>query len=276
MKKQLQFLILLAFIAFSSSQLNAQDETFDGNTDVFWSNTANWTNTTIATGQATINADVDLGGVSRALGTVRPNFDGVTLSNGTFTLSGATNTINLPSANITANFNCDVTLGSSTVIRNNGNNSVLNLNGTLSIGTNTLSINNSGSNAQVNLNGTVTGTADIDMMNGELTLGSSSDLSGFTGDYQKDRTITSNTTSVFVNSGSFMVLDAAGLLTVNGENTIEGDITRSATTAGAAKVTFNAIQNNMGVLSVDTNTLDLYFDSVVTLVQFSGAGMGFC
>lgn len=260
MKKQLQFLILLAFIAFSSSQLNAQDETFDGNTDVFWSNTANWTNTTVATGQATLNTSVNLGGNSYTVDEIIIGGTAVTISNGTLTIQGTTDSNINPNAIGNANhattiFDCDVIFDSRKRIRNSGSGTITFAAGkTVDFGSNNVNFNNQSDTNPIVFQGSVSGTGTSGVR-GRVLLGSSSDFTGFTG--------TLNFTGNF---SGLLIVDSA----VNSVNSsITSDINVSHANNPTAEVLFNTNQNNLVDLSVST-ALTLNFDPAVTAVQFSG------
>ena len=177
---------------------------------------------------------------------------------------------------------CDVIVnvtGKSFINRNAGSSKLRFHTGTVALGTNLIYIDNRKATNPVEFDGIVTGatTSEINIIdnstNGGIDLGTTSDFSGFTGSISTlNNPISSDCPTVFLNAAATLTLDGTGLLTVNGANTIEGGITRSATTAGAAEVVFNANQTNMAALTVDTNSLVLDFDASVTEVRFSSIG----
>jgi hypothetical protein len=292
-------LVLLAFIGFSSLQLSAQERYTDAAGDGLWGNIANWVNDSdgttpstvlpTSTGRATLKStsNIDLGAASRIVGNVYLNQNSNTVtSNGTLILNGNTDDgddyilNNWTSRRST--IDCDVTVNvNNKSFRNRGatNSQLIFATGnTIALGANTIYVDNRNDiSFPVEFNGTVTGGGNIEIENntsvGGISLGATSDFTGFTGNFiTLKNPIISNTTNVFVDAASAVTLDGTGSLTVNGANTIEGSIIRSATTAGAAEVTFNASQNNMANLTVDTQALALNFDPAATLVQFSGIG----
>ncbi|NRD20718.1 T9SS type A sorting domain-containing protein [Winogradskyella eckloniae] len=276
MTKTLQFLILFAFVGMGSPLLMAQDETFTAGTDDLWTNLANWSNNTIATGRATITTDVDLEAVARTIKDIRFTTSSTkTVSNGTLIVGdvGATNTINNATSGSVVNFDCNFTVNvDAKRFRNNGL-LVFTSGSTLTLGTNLLTITNI-NNTTSEFNGIVTGSSEIELTQGLLELGSTSDLTGFTGNFTINGTsqLISNTNNVFISSTSSINFNGAnGSVIVNGTNSIEGSINRSNISSGTSEVVFNANQANMTDLIVDTQTLELDFDPSVTLVHFSGS-----
>ena len=268
-------LVLLAFIGFSSLQLNAQNSDFEGTVNALWTNTDNWSGGVIAVDRATIKANVDLETGPRTVKEMRFIGSGFTVSNGTFIVGdvGSNNTINIGGLGDVGTFdtNCNFVVNvDGKRFRNNG---TLIFNGTLTIGANDHTFLNLAGGDHYELNGTVTGT-NLIKIQGTVNLGASSDLTGYTGNYEisNSNSLVSSTTMVFVDAAKSLSIDGTGSLTVNGANTVEGDIIRLAATAGAAEVTFNANQNNMNNLSVDTQTLALNFNAAVTEVTFSAMG----
>jgi len=277
MNKKLLFIIIsLGIFGLSSFQLNAQNSDFEGTVDALWTNTSNWLGGVIAVDRATIKADVDLETGPRTVKEMR--FIGAgpyTVSNGTFIVgdAGSNNTINNGTLGTVGIFDTDCVFTVNVDGKRFRNNGTIIFNGTLEVGGNVNTFLDLAGGDHYELNGTVTGT-NLLKIQGSVILGASSDLTGYTGDYEvsNSNSLVSNTTNVFINASKSLSLDGTGTLTVNGANTVEGDILRLASTAGAAEVTFNANQNSMNNLSVDTQTLALNFDPAVTEVVFSGIG----
>ena len=299
MKKQLQktfnmkktVLLLLAFIGLCSFQMNGQvDGTFT--TAGLWTDSGNWDAGTIASGagvaiiteSADINGDKSIGQIYFS-GTVLKTLSSTTIG-GTLTLLGTassntTDIINNNSNKLTT-ISCDVTMDPSANglrFRNRGSTSaqlVFSDGFTLALGANALLIENATAVARpMTFNNDVTGTGSIDLItvsnNGGILLTADSDFTGYTGNYSSvNNPIVSNAPGVFLDSGATLTLDGTGTLTVNVANTIEGSISRSATTAGAAEVTFNANQSGLANLTVDTQALAIDFDAAATAVVFSG------
>ena len=196
MKKQLQFLILLAFLAFSSSQLNAQvDGTFTNNAgagDGLWSTPTNWTGGIIAdaTGTATLEANVDIDADTTV---------GNLLINAAITISSPSNstlTLTTAVANdlIVNNFagittvDCNLTLGINGRFENIAGATTIFANGnTIDSDTFGLTLQNESSNA-FEFNGEVIGSGLFNTINstgnGGATFGATSDFSTFSGDFK--------------------------------------------------------------------------------------------
>ncbi|WP_178984343.1 T9SS type A sorting domain-containing protein [Winogradskyella helgolandensis] len=253
MKNSLQFLMLLAFIGFSSSQLHAQDATFSETTDDFWTTNANWSLNTPATGIATMTTKADLNGGTFSLDEIIISGTSVTISNGTLTIGSAatgSNSIGNNANDAITTFDCNINLNTNKRIRNTSSSKLIFADGnTLALGVSAVYFHNLSTVNPIELNGIVTGSNSIRFRN-ELILGTTSDCTDFTGSFN------------FTGGND-------ALLTVNGENTIKASISNNQNTT--SEVAFNANQNSMANLNLNANTLTLNFDSSVTTVQFSGA-----
>ncbi|WP_179319204.1 T9SS type A sorting domain-containing protein [Winogradskyella helgolandensis] len=285
MTKQLQFLMLFAFIGLGSFQLNAQTNgTFNGTIDALWTNTNNWTGNTIAdaTGEATIDAHVALDGITPIIvGSVNSN-NGISntariFSSGILQLNGSSSDYIIRQwVGQGTTFNCDVTVNINNknfLTRNSANSKLIFADTyTLALGSNRINIVNAAPNP-VELNGTVTGSGNIFMIsdgsNGGVIFGASSDFVGYSGTFvTTNNSIISNTTSVV---SSNINLREEASFTINVANTFEGNIIRNFRGVDLiSTVTFNANQNNMGSLTVDREELALDFGVNVTEVIFSG------
>ncbi|WP_179338467.1 T9SS type A sorting domain-containing protein [Winogradskyella ludwigii] len=253
MKKQLHFIMLLVLAGLGSSQLNAQDATFAETTDDLWTNNANWTPTTPATGIATMTTKADLNGGTFSLDEIIISGTPITISNGTLTIGSAatgSNSIGNNANTAITTFDCNINLNTNKRIRNASSSKLIFADGnTLALGASAVYFHNLSTVNPIELNGIVTGSNSIRFRN-ELILGTTSDCTDFTGSFN------------FTGGND-------ALLTVNGENTIEASISNNQNTT--SEVAFNANQNNMANLNLNSNTLALNFDSSVTTVQFSGA-----
>ena len=289
-----KLLIFFTLIGLGSYQLTAQEKYTNASGDGLWGTLGNWVNTVggapstslpTSTDRATLKSTdgINLGGITRTVGSLYFNQNtATTASNGTLVLDGSSDDFIISNwTNKRSQLTCDVTVnvtGKSFKNRNAANSKLRFLTGTVALGTNLVYIDNKKLEFPIEFDGIVTGatTSEINIINGNnggIDLGSSSDFSGFTGSISTlNNPISSDCPTVFLNAAATLTLDGTGLLTVNVANTIEGSITRSATTAGAAEVVFNADQTNMAALTVDTNPLALDFDASVTEVRFSSIG----
>ncbi|MFD1016029.1 T9SS type A sorting domain-containing protein [Winogradskyella rapida] len=260
MMKKLPLLFLITFLSLNCLLLQAQNGTFTNNNgagDGLWSTPSNWTDNIIVSSDsiATLNTSVDLGNGPISVGEIIIDGTTVTISNGTLRLQGTSSSNINPNAigtanNANATFNCDVIFESGKRIRNSGSGTITFATGyTVDFGANNINLNNTSSTNPIEFNGTLLGSGNIGLKS-KIVLGSSSDFTGFTG------------TLNFTSSND-------ALLIVDGPNTIEGNI--ASDTNGAAEVLFNANQDSMNNLSVETS-LALDFDPTVTLVKFSGIG----
>jgi hypothetical protein len=261
-KLQKKALFLLAFIGFLSVQMNAQDETFDANTDALWTNSANWTNTTLPTGTATIENTVDLNGSTQTVKKIvtgnTASADAITISNGTLTLSGAEPTVidNERNGVGIITFDLDVNLSTTNgILENVGNGTLIFASGnTIAAGSNRMKFRNFNSASKIELNGTITGTNGIELMGtninwGGLKFGATSDFSGFSGDFfLYTHEIESNTNTVFLAAGKkIQFASVGGVFTVNGANTVEGVIRKHEKSGVVSEGTFNVNANQINV-----------------------------
>ncbi|RED46902.1 putative secreted protein (Por secretion system target) [Winogradskyella eximia] len=281
MKKQLQFLILLAFLAFSSSQLNAQvDGTFTNNAgagDGLWSTPTNWTGGIIAdaTGTATLEANVDIDADTTV---------GNLLINAAITISSPSNstlTLTTAVANdlIVNNFagittvDCNLTLGINGRFENIAGATTIFANGnTIDSDTFGLTLQNESSNA-FEFNGEVIGSGLFNTINstgnGGATFGATSDFSTFSGDFKnRNHPFIFNSTSK-ISTGTTIELEGSASITFNVADQFEGDIYKDVQANNTSVVTFNQNQSNLGYLRVNTRPLSLVFADGVNLVQFS-------
>ncbi len=235
--------------------------------DETWDTATNWTNSIIAneTGIATLERTIDLETNSYTVGQLQMtgNSNTKTFSNGTLILNGTTSLnpdqIIRNRSNKAITITCNVTVDvddKEIHIRENATTQLIFNTGTFALGSNTINVDNKSTatttTIPVEFNGAVTGDSSsrINIINQDVSLGASSDFSGFTG------SITFGGTN--------------GLLTVNGVNTIEGSIGVLAASDGNSIIEFNASQNGLANLSVDTQALALDFDAAATAVEFAG------
>ena len=238
-----------------------------------WATATNWTNSIIAneTGIATLQRTIDLETNSYTVGQVliSGNDNTKTFSNGTIILEGTTSSntdqIIRNRSNKIITIDCNVTVNVNDKVIQNRNISKARLifgsSSTLALGTNTVNVDNplenegevnEGTVDPIEFNGNVTGdaTSSINIIDHNMSIGSTSDFSGFTG------SITFGGTN--------------GLLTVNGVNTIEGSIGVLAASDGNSIIEFNANQSGLANLTVDTQALAIDFDAAATAVEFTG------
>ncbi|MBF8148723.1 T9SS type A sorting domain-containing protein [Winogradskyella sp. F6397] len=286
MTKQLQLLILLAFLGLGSLlQLNAQTDgtyTNENNTgNGLWTTETNWTGSIIAdaNGIALIESDVSLddGTVNVGKINIDTNNAARTISNGTLILNGsADDEIIRQWAGQGTTFDCNVAVNANAkqfLVRGSNNSKLIFAAGnTLDLGSNRVDVYNASPNL-LELNGIVTGSGNFLVEsvgnNGGMIFGASSDLSGYSGTFvTTDNPIISNTSSII---GSNVQLRNTGSFTINVANTFEGNIIRNFRgTDLISTVTFNASQDNMGSLAVATEQLALDFGVDATVVIFSG------
>ncbi|WP_299671415.1 T9SS type A sorting domain-containing protein [uncultured Polaribacter sp.] len=290
MKKKILKGIALFFITFLTFHVKSQNATFNNNDgDNLWSNTANWDTGSLPTGVATINTNVILDGdyTITKLETSNGVATDITISGtNTLTISDNANpylhnklngilTINcnlevqVTNQSLDARFlddnkiifggNSTIILTEATKIRNFSQNP-LELNGTL-IGSKNIIVSNATGNAQA----------------GGITFGNTADNSNFTGnilDFTED--IVSNIVAPNVFTSTDAVIQFSGVggsLTLNGENTMLGSISRLGANNGQPTINFNANQNNMKALTLigtsAGNALALNINTAVSKIIFN-------
>ncbi len=160
--------------------------------------------------------------------------------------------------------------------RNKTGNQLIFTGGTIYINSNTITTDSRSTHATnqyITFDGPVVGDGIINVDDSQaagatqgISLGADADFSTFTGTINaKNNPIVSSTTNAF---GSALTLDGTASFEINVASTFTGSISRLATTAGAATVTFNANQS-MGALTVDTQNLAIDFAAAATTVEFS-------
>lgn len=294
MTKKILKKILLSFAFMFSIYINAQNATFNNaGGDNLWSNVANWDTGSLPNGVATINTDVVVDGdfTITKLETSNGVDTNITVSgSNTLTLTGTTATyfhnklngiltidckidIQVVNKNLDARFldnnkiifgpNSSVNLIESTKIRNFSQNP-LEFSGVL-MGSKNITISNATGNAQA----------------GAITFTNTANNSKFTGifiDFTEDIVSNIQSPNVFATSESTIQFSGiGGSLTLNGENTMLGSISRMGENNGVPAINFNTNQNNMQALNVigtsAGNALVLNIGASVNELSFSSLSL---
>jgi len=274
MKKLYTFLTVLFF----SSMVFGQTFNNAGG-DNLWSNAANWDTGVlpVANASVTISADVTLD-VTIAL-------DKLTAA-GPYTLSGAGKiTFTGIDKSLAIVCNDDFTYNAALEISNGDglrkhikNNLGFQLTfGSLSVLTLTsgLQLDSADLNGAINFNGVIEGAEGI-RINDNVVFGASSDNSSFTGSFVllSDSNVVSNNTGdgAFLAAGSKLQINKPAIVTINGANSCDGNVSLAATYTLALNI--NANQETLGTVKVtDDAVLTVNVDAAVTNLSFADSSL---
>ncbi|MGA9639459.1 T9SS type A sorting domain-containing protein [Flavobacterium sp.] len=266
MKKHLLKITALSIMFISA--VNAQDGTFNnGSGDGLWGTAANWAPAGVPTGIATLSANPTVSAAATVVKIIAqaPTGDRIISGTGELTINGST-TGQMIQANLTDGaliFNNKVTIN--TTSAQNIDTKFTANNKLVFSSTSTLNLLQTAKlrNYSVNpteFNGVLMGTGTLTVSStttnpgtGNVVFGSTANNATFAGSILTfTQEIVSNIISpqVFLPTDATMLFNSTGgTLTLNGANTMQGKINRSAgATAGTSIVNFNANQTNMGLL----------------------------
>ncbi len=277
--------ILLILLFIVSAQ--GQNSTFNNaGGDNLWSNLDNWTDS-LPTAIAFLRADVILDSDQTVQRIEVPGAEDedVTISgSGTLTLTGGDSN-NGNAIRVQSNTGVSLNIETQVVLNNSGgasNFSTKNiLSNTLRFGSNsTLTLmsqvkvkNFGGTNTATVFNGTIlgTGTLTCNNNNSNILFGETADNSNFEGTLTVFITdLISNTTvpGGFLSQPSILLCNAdGGSLELNGENSMEGNISRKG--ENPFTYTINANQNNVGYLRLQEGIINLDLNPSVTELHFA-------
>ena len=305
MKKIYTFLSLVCISSIAHSQ------SYSGaGTDELWSNTANWSNSTIvASGAALViwknptNIDVDVEATQKNIAnlsarTLDLSLSGVgthaiTIDNGNTNANWAGNTAafgikNLTTAATTLKVDCNVTFSNTaagfTILRNDGHvdNSIeMGANSVLDVVGNGTSGTWSDQNIvtrKFNFNGEIKGTKSFVFSKGDITFGATSNNPNYEGNFNftAGSTVTVNSENVFIDgtAANRLQANASGTMTLNTANTIVNGADLAVKNTNTFTVNINANQTGLGQLMFVTNgggTIALYADDAVTEIAFESS-----
>lgn len=293
--------LLISAFGFSQAYNGAGD-------DELWSNTANWSNSTIVTSGAILNIwnnptniDVDVITTQKYIQNIAGRTEDITLSNFSETTqitvdNGNTNSswagqttaygvLNQTTAQTTFTVDCNLTFSNTetgfTVLRNDGHientiemgvNSVLNLIGNGATGTwsdgNVVT-------RKFNFNGEIKGTQNFSFSACTINFGATSNNASYTGTFSlsANAAVTVDSENVFIDgtSGSRIQANSTAEITLNTANTMIGGTDIAVKNTSTFSVNINANQSGLGNLMYVTNgggTIALTIDDSVENVFF--------
>ena len=290
-------LYLLLIILFVSSPLFSQNNFTNGGGDNLWSNAANWSGAVpnalnakvvIKAASVIVDGDFSVGQITFPT-TAQGGLDTHTISNingGTLTITGkgVTQPIKLLRSKTEVIFNLPVLFDSSenateTFRFENGNTKITFGAGHSFAINDDIVIGNKYANSELHFNGTNTGTGNVKFgSKSDVYFGSTYDGSSYSGTMivgggatnSNNVTVTSNV----ADGGTFLRTDAlisviqpGATITVNGANTLKGNI--SLDTDKSVALNINKNQSSVGTIAMGSGTLTLTVDPALTKLAFA-------
>jgi len=263
----------------------------NGGGDNLWSNNANWTNgvpnhaeakATIEAASVIVDADVSLGQLKFSANTpVVTTFTRTGNNKITFIGTGVNQIYQANKNGLTVNMNLPVVVTSSggeKIWRTNNNNQNITFGAghTLTINTNLL-FSASSLSSQLNFNGTIAGAGQLKIgSKSNANFGSAYSGASHTGAFDvnggaspNNVTIVSNVADngTFLNNGRTLTVSNQGVsITINGTNTLKGNINTGNNTAS---LIINKNQSAIKMITMGTGGINLSADPSVTSIAFS-------